>query len=88
MIIAEVVGRVWCDRQLPGLAARRLVTVRGLPAGALRVAVDTLNVGVGTTVLVTTDEAAAAACGESIADAAIVALVSGYDPIPENRAEE
>jgi ethanolamine utilization protein EutN len=84
MMIAEVVGRVWSDRQLPGLTARRLVMVRDLSGGATHVAVDLLDAGVGTTVLVATEEAAAAACGESLADAAIVALVSDYDPIPKN----
>jgi ethanolamine utilization protein EutN len=83
MILAEVVGRVWCDRQLDGLAARRMVIVRDLSDRTTRVAVDMLDAGLGTTVLVTTDEAAAAACGEAIADAAIVALVSDYDSIPK-----
>jgi ethanolamine utilization protein EutN len=81
MIIAEVVGRVWCDRQLAGLESRQMVIVRDLSSGVTSVAVDTLSAGAGTTVLVTTDEAAAAACGEAIADAAIVALVSDYDPL-------
>ena len=83
MILAEVIGRVWCDRQLAGLSARRLVTVRDIADRTTLVAVDMLDVGLGTTVLVTTDEAAAAACGEAIADATIVALVSDYDPIPK-----
>ena len=55
MILAEVIGRVWCDRQLAGLSARRLVTVRDISDRTTLVAVDMLDVGLGTTVLVTTE---------------------------------
>ncbi|MBB6473312.1 EutN/CcmL family microcompartment protein [Sphaerisporangium rubeum] len=80
MIIADVVGKVWPDRVLESLRGRRLVLVRERPAGPDRVAVDLLNAGIGTTVLVATDEAAAAATGEPACDAAVVALVA--DPAP------
>lgn len=79
MLLAVVTGRVWSDRQLAGLDGRRMVTVRGVADDAALVAVDLLEVGVGDTVLVTTDEAAAAASGVATVDAAVVALVSGYD---------
>lgn len=76
MVIGEVVGKVWADRILPSLQGRRLVLVRTHPDGPELVAVDPLNVGVGSTVLVVTDEAAAAVTGEATVDAAVVALVA------------
>ncbi|MEU5551868.1 MULTISPECIES: EutN/CcmL family microcompartment protein [unclassified Micromonospora] len=76
MVLGEVVGKVWADRILPSLQGRRLVLVRVRPDGSELVAVDPLNVGVGTTVLVVTDEAAASVTGESTVDAAVVALVA------------
>ncbi|MCZ7423379.1 MULTISPECIES: EutN/CcmL family microcompartment protein [unclassified Micromonospora] len=81
MVLGEVVGKVWADRILPSLQGRRLVLIRVRPDGPDLVAVDPLNVGVGTTVLVVTDEAAAAVAGEPTVDAAVVALVaeSGAD---------
>jgi ethanolamine utilization protein EutN len=79
MMLGTVVGRVWSDRQLDGLAGRRLLIVQELDGPGRPVAVDLVDVGVGAVVLVTTDEAAAAACGESTVDAAVIALVSNYD---------
>ncbi len=81
MLLGRVTGRVWSDRQLPTLAGRRFLVVRSIADGQSTVAVDLLDVGVGATVLVTTDEAAAAACGVSSVDAAVVALVSDYDDL-------
>lgn len=78
MILGEVVAKVWPDRILTPLQGRRLVLVRprsAEPAPDL-VAVDPLNVGVGTTVLVVTDEAAAALTGVAGVDASVVALVA------------
>ncbi|MEV0001746.1 EutN/CcmL family microcompartment protein [Micromonospora sp. NPDC050980] len=79
MVLGEVVGKVWADRILAPLQGRRLVLVRVRPDGPDLVAVDPLNVGVGTTVLVVTDEAAAAVAGESTVDAAVVALIADPD---------
>jgi len=79
MILGQVVGRVWSDRQLPALVGRRFLLVRAVSSEEMTVAVDLLDVGVGATVLIATDEAAAAACGESSVDAAVVALVSEYE---------
>ncbi|MFI6819831.1 EutN/CcmL family microcompartment protein [Micromonospora sp. NPDC050187] len=84
MLLGEVVAKVWADRILPPLQGRRLVLVRPRSNDAARadlVAVDPLNVGVGTTVLVATDEAAAALTGQDGVDAAVVALVAD----PANR---
>ncbi|WBB71346.1 hypothetical protein O7602_16420 [Micromonospora sp. WMMD1128] len=79
MVLGEVVGKVWADRILTPLQGRRLVLVRVRPDGPDLVAVDPLNVGVGTTVLVVTDEAAAAVAGETTVDAAVVALIADPD---------
>ncbi|MEU5903120.1 EutN/CcmL family microcompartment protein [Micromonospora sp. NPDC000316] len=76
MMLGEVIAKVWPDKILPALQGRRLVLVRPRTDGPDLVAIDPLNVGVGTVVLVATDEAAAAATGEPTADAAIVALVA------------
>ncbi|WP_416900410.1 EutN/CcmL family microcompartment protein [Micromonospora echinospora] len=84
MLLGEVVAKVWADRILSPLQGRRLVLVRPRSTGAAQpdlVAVDPLNVGVGTTVLVATDEAAAALTGQDGVDAAVVALVAD----PANR---
>ncbi|PVZ12018.1 EutN/CcmL family microcompartment protein [Actinomycetospora cinnamomea] len=79
MILGEVVGRVWSEREVDGLGGARMVLVREPASGAQRVAVDLLDAGTGTTVLVATDEAAAAATGRGCVDAAVVALVAGWD---------
>ena len=82
MILGEVLGRVWSERQVAGLDGRRLVLVRETASGGQRVAVDLLDAAAGMTVLVATDEAAAAVAGAPWIDAAVVALVSGYDGAP------
>ena len=83
MILGEVVGRVWNERQVAGLQGRRLVAVRTATAGEAIVAVDLLEVGAGSLVLIATDEAAQAAAGGDAGgvDAAVVALVSGADEL-------
>ena len=78
-MIGTVIGRVWSDRQLPALTGRRLVLVASLTTERREVAVDLMDAGPGVTVLVATDEAAAAAVGDPAVDAAVVALVSGWD---------
>lgn len=82
MMLATVVGRVWSDRQLPALNGHRLVLVTGVGSGHRAVAVDLMDAAPGVTVLVATDEAAAAAVGDPTVDAAVVALVAGWDPEP------
>jgi len=83
VILGEIVGRVWNERQIPGLQGRRLVAVRTATVGETIVAVDLLEVGAGSLVLLATDEAAQAAAGADAGgvDAAVVALVSGADEI-------
>jgi ethanolamine utilization protein EutN len=82
VILGEVLGRVWSERQLEPLDGRRFVLVRDTGSGDQHVAVDLIDAAGGMTVLVATDEAAAAAAGASWVDAAVVALVSGYDGQP------
>ena len=52
MLLAEVVGRVWNERELPALRGRRLLLVRDLDSGRAAVAVDLVEASPGNTVLV------------------------------------
>jgi ethanolamine utilization protein EutN len=79
VILGKVIGRVWADRQLASLNGRRLVLVAGLDSDRREVAVDLVDAAPGVTVLVATDEAAAAAAGDPTVDAAVVALVENWD---------
>ena len=85
MILAEVVGRVWNDREVAGLRGSRLLLVRDLSADAQLVAVDLIEVGAGDVVLVAQEEAAQAAAGAPV-DAAVVARVAGADELPGQAA--
>jgi ethanolamine utilization protein EutN len=82
MLLAEVLGRVWAERQVPDLDGRRMVLVRDLSTSAAHVAVDLVDVAAGNTVLVVTDDAAQTATGGAAVDAAVVALVAGADRFP------
>ncbi len=82
MLLAEVLGRVWSERQVPDLDGRRMVLVRELSTSAAHVAVDLIDVAAGNTVLVATDDAAQTATGGAAVDAAVVALVAGADRLP------
>lgn len=81
MLLGEVLGRVWNDREIPALQARRLVLVRALAGDAQVVAVDLVEVAAGDTVLVVQDDAAQTATGAPV-DAAVVALIAGADELP------
>jgi ethanolamine utilization protein EutN len=83
MLVAEVLGRVWAERQVPDLDGRRMVLVRDLSTSAAHVAVDLVDVAAGNTVLVVTDDAAQTATGGAAVDAAVVALVAGADRLPD-----
>ena len=87
MILGEVLGRVWAERQHSGLDGRRLVLVRDLASDARHVAVDLLDAGTGTTVLVATDEAAAAVTDLPWVDAAVIALVGRLGRSPHDDGE-
>lgn len=83
MILGEVRGRIWSERQAGGLEGRRLVAVRAAGSGDLVVAVDLIDVTAGSVVLLATDEAAQAAAGGDAAgiDAVVIALVAGADDL-------
>lgn len=80
MILGTVVGQIWSERQLASLDGRRFVLVAEVGSDRRSVAVDLVDAGPGVTVLVATDEAAAAATGEATVDAAVVALVADGAP--------
>jgi ethanolamine utilization protein EutN len=82
MLLAEVLGRVWAERQVADLDGRRMVLIRELSTSATHVAVDLVDVAAGNTVLVATDDAAQTAVGGAAVDAAVVALVAGADRLP------
>jgi microcompartment protein CcmK/EutM len=88
MLVAEVLGRVWNDRQIGALEGRRLVVTRELGGEGALVAVDLVDVAAGDTVLVATDEAAASAAGAAGIDAAVVARVRGADVLPGRAAAD
>lgn len=89
MILGEVTGRIWSEREISALGGRRLVVVRALRSGDAVVAVDLIDVAAGNLVLLATDEAAQAAAGGDGAgiDAAVVALVAGADRLDDLLAE-
>jgi ethanolamine utilization protein EutN len=78
-MLGTVVGRVWADRQLPGLNGRRLVLVAVVGSDHREVAIDLVDAAPGVAVLIAKDEAAAAAAGDPTVDAAVVALVDNWD---------
>lgn len=81
MILGEVVGRLWNDRQVAELEGRRFVVVRDA-AGELTVAADLVEAAAGNLVLLATDDAAQQIAGRGI-DAVVVALVGGADALDE-----
>jgi ethanolamine utilization protein EutN len=86
VILGEVVGRLWNDRQVAGLEGHRFVVVRAVDGGGTLVAADLVEVAAGNVVLVATDEAAQAAVGQAAGiDAAVVSLVGGADALGELR---
>jgi microcompartment protein CcmK/EutM len=82
MLIARIVGTVVATRKDERLVSSKLLVVRpidpsGKPEGNYLVAVDTVNAGVGETVLVVSGSSARMAAGlkDSPVDAAIVGVV-------------
>jgi ethanolamine utilization protein EutN len=89
MIVAEVTGRIWSERQIVSLQSHRMVTLRAAGSEVALVAVDLVDSAAGNLVLVATDEAAQAAVGGDPAgiDAAVVALVAGGDVLDEQASQ-
>jgi len=86
MILAKVVGTVVATRKDERLVASKLLVVRpldpsGVPDGNYLVAVDTVDAGIGETVLIVSGSSARMAQGfkDSPIDAAIIGIVDHVD---------
>ena len=86
MILAKIVGTVVATRKDPRLVSNKLMVARaidprGQPDGHYLVAVDTVDAGVGETVLIVSGSSARMAAGlkECPVDAAIVGIVDTVD---------
>ena len=86
MLLAKIVGTVVATRKDPRLVSNKLLVVRavdpkGKADGAYIVAVDTVDAGVGETVLVVSGSSARMASGlkDCQVDAAIVGVIDSVD---------
>jgi len=86
MLLARIVGTVVATRKDPRLVSNKLLLARPVdPKGKLEgnylVAIDTVNAGVGETVLIVSGSSARMAAGmkETPVDAAIVGIVDTVD---------
>lgn len=88
MLLARIVGTVVATRKDPRLESYKLLVARAMdPAGkvdgAFLVAVDTVDAGVGETVLIVSGSSARMASGmkESPVDAAVVGIVDAVEVV-------
>ena len=86
MILAKIVGTVVATRKDPRLVSNKLLLARpvdpkGKVEGNYLVAIDTVNAGVGETVLIVSGSSARMAAGmkDTPVDAAIVGIVDTID---------
>lgn len=86
MLLARVVGTVVATRKDPRLVSSKLLIARpmdprGKPEGGYLVAIDTVDAGVGETVLIVSGSSARMAAGlkDCPIDAAIVGIVDAVD---------
>lgn len=86
MLLAKIVGTVVATRKDPRLVSNKLLVVRpmdprGKAEGAYLVAVDTVDAGVGETVLVVSGSSARMASGlkDCPVDAAIIGIIDTID---------
>jgi len=86
VLLARIVGTVVATRKDPRLVSNKLMVVRpvdpkGKPEGNTLVAVDTVDAGVGETVLIVSGSSARMASGmkDCPIDAAIVGIVDTVD---------
>ncbi len=86
MLIARVVGTVVATRKDPRLVSNKLLIARatdphGKPEGGYLVALDTVDAGVGETVLIVSGSSARMAAGmkDCPVDAAIVGIVDAIE---------
>jgi ethanolamine utilization protein EutN len=89
MLLAKIVGTVVATRKDPRLVSNKLLLARpvdpqGKTEGNYLVAIDTVNAGVGETVLIVSGSSARMASGmkDTPVDAAIVGIVDAVD-LPE-----
>jgi microcompartment protein CcmK/EutM len=86
MILARIVGTVVATRKDPRLVGSKLLVARpmdpsGKPEGTCLVAVDTVDAGVGETVLIVSGSSARMASGmkDCPVDAAVVGIVDAVE---------
>ena len=86
MLLAKIVGTVVATRKDPRLVSNKLLVARpvdprGKPEGSYLVAVDTVDAGVGETVLIVSGSSARLAAGlkDCPVDAAVVGIVDAVD---------
>jgi microcompartment protein CcmK/EutM len=86
MLLAKIVGTVVATRKDPRLVSNKLMVVRGIDPkgkadGNYLVAVDTVDAGVGETVLVVSGSSARMASGmkDCPVDAAIVGIIDAIE---------
>ena len=86
MLLARIVGTVVATRKDPRLVSNKLLVVRpmdprGKPEGHYLVAVDTVDAGVGETVLIVSGSSARMASGlkDCPVDAAVVGIIDEID---------
>ena len=86
MVLGKIVGTVVATRKDPRLVSSKLLVVRpmdprGKPEGSYLVAIDTVDAGVGETVLIVSGSSARMASGlkDTPVDAAVVGIVDTVD---------
>ena len=86
MLLAKIVGTVVATRKDPRLVSNKLLVVRpvdpkGKPESSYLVAVDTVDAGVGETVLIVSGSSARMASGlkDCPVDAAIVGIIDAVE---------
>jgi microcompartment protein CcmK/EutM len=88
LLLAKIIGTVVATRKDPRLDSNKLLLVRGMDPsgkvdGACLVAVDTVDAGVGETVLIVSGSSARMASGmkDCPVDAAIVGIVDNVEVV-------
>jgi microcompartment protein CcmK/EutM len=88
LLLAKIVGTVVATRKDPRLDSHKLLLIRGMDPsgkadGAYLVAVDTVDAGVGETVLIVSGSSARMASGmkDCPVDAAIVGIVDNIEVV-------
>ncbi|HWF85639.1 MAG TPA: EutN/CcmL family microcompartment protein [Vicinamibacterales bacterium] len=92
MLLAKIVGTIVATRKDPRLVSSKLLIARpmdprGTPEGHYLVAVDTVDAGVGETVLIVSGSSARMASGlkDCPVDAAVVGIIDTVDLQEEKR---